>query len=85
MSEACFEVKKGEDGGGVREHHQQVHLHVKHCLAPEDNDELYDGKDIEEDAHDVNSLVYILPFIGGLIIAIWNGNSDVFRLCFKDY
>ena len=78
MSEACFEVKKSEDGCGVSEHHQQVHLHVKKCFTPEDDDELYNGKDIEEDAHDVNSLVYVLPFICVLVITIWNGNSDVF-------
>ena len=78
MSEACFEVKKSKDGGGVSEHHQQVHLHVKKCLAPKDNDELNDCKDIEEDAHYVDSLVYVLPFVGFLVIAIWNGNSDVF-------
>ena len=78
MSEARFEVKKGEDRGGVSEHHQQVHLHVKKCLTPEDDDELYHGKHIEEDAHYVNSLVYVLPFICVLVIAKWNGNSDVF-------
>ena len=85
MSKARFEVKEGEDRGGVGEHHQQIHLHVEQCLAPEDDDELYHGEHIEEDAHDVNSLVDVLPFICGLIIAKRNGNSDVFWLCFKDY
>ena len=78
MSEACFEVKEGENGGGVGEHHQQVHLHVEKCLAPENDDELYDGKDIEEDAHHVHPLIYVLPFVCVLVIAIWNRDSDVF-------
>ena len=78
MSEARFEVKKGEDRGGVSEHHQQVHLHVKKCLAPEDDDELNDCEDIEEDAHYVHPLVYVLPFICVFVVAIWNRDSDVF-------
>ena len=77
MWDPALEIKKIQDAEGVCEDHKQVHLSIKKCLSPEDQDEFDESKWPEEDADDIDSTLHILVLLCCVIIAEWYRDIDM--------